>query len=129
VPVTVVSGSGGSVSRRWTSVPVRETVRWRAGVARRTVPAGVARRVSANMPGQTGTAKVRKPSTSSMPSSASSSDTGAGGVPAASSASTRWIRVSCGIRRYQNPTVWSGSYQVGEGSPGSRRSSSATSAA
>ena len=62
-----------------------------------------------------------------MPSMARSSGTGVTGRPAACSASIRWITVSCAILRIQKPTVWSGSYQVGVGEPGSRVLSSAIS--
>ena len=62
-----------------------------------------------------------------MPSTARSSGTGATGSRAPSSASIRWITVSCAIRRIQNPTVWSGPYQVPLGSAGSRAANSSTS--
>ncbi len=64
-----------------------------------------------------------------MPSSATSSSIAATGSPSACSASTRWITVSCAIRRTQKPTVWSGSYHVGVGSSGLRASNSAISSA
>src|SRR5580700_11278149 len=48
-------------------------------------------------------------STSSMPSTASASSTALGG-PNCVSTSTRWTTVSSAMRRYQNPTVWSGSH-------------------
>src|SRR5215203_3358137 len=55
-----------------------------------------------------------------MPSRARSAGTGATRSPVPSSASMRWITVSCAIRRIQKPTVWSGVYQEPAGSSGLR---------
>ena len=55
-----------------------------------------------------------------MPSWARSAGIGAIGAPAPSSASTRWMTVSWAIRRIQNPTVWSGPYQVNAADSGAR---------
>src|SRR5215469_16021522 len=60
-----------------------------------------------------------------MPSTARSAGTGATGCPVPSSASMRWMTVSCAIRRIQNPTVWSGAYHEPAGSVGLREANSA----
>ena len=61
-----------------------------------------------------------------MPSTARSAGTGATGCPVPSSASMRWMTVSCAIRRIQKPTVWSGVYQEPAGSSGLRAANSST---
>src|SRR4051812_31528134 len=64
-----------------------------------------------------------------MPSTARSAGIGATGCPVPSSASMRWMTVSCAIRRIQNPTVRSGVYQEPAGSSGSRVANSSSSPA
>ena len=63
-----------------------------------------------------------------MPSTARSAGTGATGCPVPSSASMRWMTVSCAIRRIQNPTVWSRAYHEPAGSVGLRAANSPVSA-